>query len=416
MALCERGVVYERVSNPFSVGIVSLHDWRVSLEMRGLRLARIGLDVGIAAVIVGVAASPVAGASPVGIADISAVAMAHGALGVYLDSSGSTVVVVPSAQMASQAASDMAPPGASVRIQTTDLAVSAEQQMHDDLVAMSPQATASYAIYFDLKTAKMVIQTKGTGEEFAGIAAKYRGHVEIQPGAKGGLTAAPNRMADTPPYWGGAYANPPGGNLCTTGFTAHNGGYYYMATAGHCYSQGTNVYNSQTGAWLGYVSAQEYPAWDIEWIYGASYGAHIYNGTVTSSGWPSGTRVANDSSYANVYGRKYAWVGQTGYCATGWRSGRVCDWNVASTSADFYNKDNGLWTHNLYAYSGTKEIEGNSGGPVYYPYNGGALIAGTIVGYYDIGFGNTNYSTKAAESLAHWNLEVACIGTCVIQP
>jgi hypothetical protein len=40
----------------------------------------------------------------------------------------------------------------------------------------------------------------------------------------------------------------------------------------------------------------------------------------------------------------------------------------------------------------------------------------TVVGYFDIGLGNTNYSTKAAETLAHWGLEVVCVGTCVIQP
>ena len=51
-----------------------------------------------------------------------------------------------------------------------------------------------------------------------------------------------------------------------------------------------------------------------------------------------------------------------------------------------------------------------------YPYNGGALITGTIVGFFDKGLGNTNYSTKAAESLAHWGLEVVCASTCVIQP
>jgi hypothetical protein len=286
--------------------------------------------------------------------------------------------------------------------------------MHDDLIAVSSQATGSYAIYFDLKTAKMVIQTEGTGKEFAGIAAKYRGHVEIQAGATGGL--AYDRMHDAERFWGGAFVNPPAGNMCTAGFTAHNGSYYYMATAGHCYGLRTKVY-SGSGDYLGYVSGREYPTWDIEWIYGSRYAPVIYNGTVTySDPWPSPARVADDTSAINVYGRKHAWVGQTGYCATGWRTGRVCDWNVGSTSADFYNKDNGLWTHNLYAYGGTTEYEGNSGGPVYYPFNGGALVTGTIVGYWNTLFGNTNYSTKAAESLAHWNLEVACVGTCVIQP
>jgi hypothetical protein len=336
--------------------------------------------------------------------------MAHGALGVYLDDSGAPVVVVPSAQMVSLTAADMAPPGVSVRIQTTDFSAAAKQGIHDDLLAMSSKATSSYGFYFDLKTAKEVIQTKGSGDEFADVAAKYPGHVEIQAGATGGLTYATyDRMHDSPAFYGGGLVSGTspwgGGAICTNGFEAHSGSTIYMATAGHCFALGSSV-NSGYPWYMGYVSGRDYPTWDIEWIYGGSYAPAIYNGLAGDNG-----------SHINVYGRKYAWVGQTGYCATGQASGRVCDWNVTSTSATFISLDHGInVTDNLYAYSGTKEIQGNSGGPVYYPYNGGALITGTIVGFFDKGLGNTNYSTKAAESLAHWGLEVVCASTCVIQP
>lgn len=365
----------------------------------------------IAVVIASVTISPVAAADPqgtaVGISDISSVAMAHGALGVYLDDSGAPVVVVPSEQIASLTAAAMAPPGVSVRIQTTDFSAAAKKGIHDDLIAMSSKATSSYGFYFDLKTAKEVIQTKGSGSEFAEVAAKFPGHVEIQAQATGGLTY--DRIHDTERFWGGGFASGTspwgGGEVCTVGFEAHNGSTYYMSSAGHCFALGSSV-NSGYPAYMGYVSGRQYPTWDIEWIYGRSYAPIIFNGV-----------AGDNSSHINVYGRKYAWVGQTGYCATGQASGRVCDWNVTSTSATFVNLDHGInVTDNLYAYSGTKLIKGNSGGPVYYPYNGGALIAGTIVGFYDIGHGNTNYSTKAAESLAHWNLEVVCASTCVIQP
>jgi hypothetical protein len=216
-------------------------------------------------------------------------------------------------------------------------------------------------------------------------------------------------MHDSPAFYGGGLVSGTspwgGGAICTNGFEAHSGSTIYMATAGHCFALGSSV-NSGYPWYMGYVSGRDYPTWDIEWIYGGSYAPAIYNGLAGDNG-----------SHINVYGRKYAWVGQTGYCATGQASGRVCDWNVTSTSATFISLDHGInVTDNLYAYSGTKEIQGNSGGPVYYPYNGGALITGTIVGFFDKGLGNTNYSTKAAESLAHWGLEVVCASTCVIQP
>jgi len=54
-------------------------------------------------------------------------------------------------------------------------------------------------------------------------------------------------------------------------------------------------------------------------------------------------------SHINVYGRKYAWVGQTGM-RDRQASGRVCDWNVTSTSATFISLDHGInVTDNLYA-------------------------------------------------------------------
>jgi hypothetical protein len=392
----------------------------VEMRARYQRQSRAGIGVVIAVLIATVTVSPAAAADPrgkaVGISDINSVAMAHGALGVYLDSSGAPVVVVPSERMASLTAADMAPPGVSVRIQETDVTAATVQSLEDDLTAIRSKATSDYAFYFDLKTSKEVVQTKSSGSEFAEIAAKYPGHVEIQAGATGGLAAAvySDRMHDIARFWGGALVNPPGGNLCTLGFEAHNGSYYYTSTAGHCYARGTKVY-SGSGDYVGYVSGREYPTWDIEWIYGSRYSPVIYNGTVTQSGFPSGPRIADDLSHISVYGRKFAWVGQTGYCATGWRTGRVCDWNVTSVHATFIRLDGNV-TGDLYAYSGTAEIEGNSGGPVYYPYNGGALVVGTVVGYFDKGLGNTNYSTKAAESLAHWNLEVVCASTCVIQP
>jgi hypothetical protein len=335
--------------------------------------------------------------------------MARGALGVYLDGAGNTVVVAPTTLGATQA-SDFAPPGATaVRLQATDFTPTAWQGLHDELIAFASQAKVSFGFYLDLKTSKVVLQTEGAGTQFAPLMAKYPGRIDLQSGATGGQSA--NRGADTWRFWGGAYSS--GVNqynenkACTTGFEAHSGSYYYLNSAGHCYKQGSTVRTGGSGASIGYVSSNQWPTWEIAWIYGSGYSPVIYNGL-----------AGDNSSSANVYGRKYAWVGQSGYCATGWATGRLCPETVTSTSASFISYDHGAVhvTDNLYAYSGPKFDFGDSGGPVYYPYNGGALIAGTVVGFYDIGLGNTNYSTKAAETLAHWGLEVVCVGTCVIQP
>ena len=69
----------------------------------------------------------------------------------------------------------------------------------------------------------------------------------------------------------------------------------------------------------------------------------------------------------------------------------------------------------LYAFEGTVSAGGDSGGPIYKSYNGGALIVGTIVGYFSTPFGTTNYGEKMGTVMVRWNLTQVCSGTCVVQ-
>jgi hypothetical protein len=372
----------------------------------GHQFAR-GVQVLVMALVVvpGATVSVAAAAGPsdgnIDMSGINAVAIAHGALGVYLDSAGAPVVVIPSVGMKTLTTADLAPAGVLVRVQTADVTPAMVQGLELDLAAARSKVTGDYAFYFDLRRSREVVQTQGSGREFAEISARYPGLLEVQDGATGGLSKTYDRYHDTSPFLGGGYVQN-SESACSTGFEAHGGSFYYLNAAGHCFTQGRSVY-SGSGAYLGYVSSRQFPTWEIEWIYGATYSPVIYNGS-----------QGDVTSHINVYGRKWPWVGQT-YCKTGQAGGRQCDWTVTSVHAT-YIRGNGQVTGDLVAFSGTDPIEGDSGGPIYYPYNGGALIAGTVVGHWRTQLGNTNYGTKAAESLAHWGLEVACVGTCVVQP
>jgi hypothetical protein len=235
---------------------------------------------------------PVDGAT---ISAISSGAESQGALGVYLDSAGQPVVVLPSARAKSLNAASLTVSGVTPRIQATDIDRNAKQGIHDDLVSLRTSIDSSYdyAFYFDLPTVTMIVQTNAPESSFANVVAKHPGHIRIDTGAKGGATYS--RQADASSFWGGArtYSSGMAGgdHLCSTGFEAVRSGYIYMSTAGHCYVHYTNVY-SGAGQLEGYVSCINYPKYDIEWIYGGSYSPVIYNG---ASG--------DDQAHVNVYGR-----------------------------------------------------------------------------------------------------------------
>jgi hypothetical protein len=76
-------------------------------------------------VVPGATVSVAAAAGPsdgnIDMSGINAVAIAHGALGGYLDSAGAPVVVIPSVGMKTLTTADLAPAGVLVRVQTATL-------------------------------------------------------------------------------------------------------------------------------------------------------------------------------------------------------------------------------------------------------------------------------------------------------
>jgi len=72
-------------------------------------------------------------------------------------------------------------------------------------------------------------------------------------------------------------------------------------------------------------------------------------------------------------------------------------------------------TDDVYAFDGTIPSGGDSGGPIYKSYSGGALIVGTIMGYFSTPLGNTSYGEKVGTVLQRWGLTQVCSGTCVVQ-
>jgi hypothetical protein len=103
---------------------------------------------------------------------------------------------------------------------------------------------------------------------FAGVIKAYPGLIEFRPGTWE-LSSWDN---DGQPHWGGAWVQG-GGFSCTSGFAiADNNGHRYMATAGHCFTNGTST-NMGT-AWR---PGDGYPFYDFEFITGHLVAGYIYD-------------------------------------------------------------------------------------------------------------------------------------------
>lgn len=336
---------------------------------------------------------------PTATAHLIDVANAQGALGVYFRGT-SAVVVFPSDRSPSLVpfASSSIPVEAQVADVTQDLL----GQLKKDLVSLRATIApdVSYSFFFDLPTATMLVQTDGTADDFATLLSRY-GHQLLVVSGSFGLSSG--RQSDTSPFWGGARIVS-GTNTCTSGFLAKSATTTYMSTAGHCFATGS-VVKTPGGLTEGTVGLRDYPTYEAEFYSGGSYGPTIYSGA-----------TGDDSTHIQILGRRIAAVavGQTGYCRTGWNSGNVCDWKVGGTNATFC-ETGGPCTYDLYAFDGTVSIGGDSGGPVYRSYNGGALIVGTIVGWFSSPLGTINYAEKMGTVMTRWNLTQVCASTCVVQ-
>ncbi|MDL2335580.1 MAG: hypothetical protein QFC55_06085, partial [Chloroflexota bacterium] len=137
-------------------------------------------------------------------------------------------------------------------------------------------------------------------------------------------------------------------------------------------------------------------------ISGASYSPRIYNGV-----------SGDDSSNVPIYGRLLDAVGTSGICRTGFKSGNSCGWTLDDLNASFCDADGCTQYLNAY-HGGIAPAAGDSGGPIYQPYNGGALLSGTIVGLSCFFVYCTYYGEKVGTILGRWDLTLVCSGTCQI--
>lgn len=91
---------------------------------------------------------------------------------------------------------------------------------------------------------------------------------------------------------------------------------------------------------------------------------------------------------------------------------------MTNTNATFCHEGNCTSYVNAYDAGGNGTQGGDSGGPVYQPYNNGttngALLSGEVFGY-SCFFGCTYYGEKIGTVLGRWDMDLVCIGTCTFR-
>jgi hypothetical protein len=295
-------------------------------------------------------------------------------------------------------------------VATNPTAVDTAQAIGNDLVALraSIDPAYSYAFFMDAATGRFDVQTDAPIAAFAAIVAKYPGRLEFQTARLHWLA---DRVADTTPFWGGATIKGLDDDgvlaVCTSGYVARDSKTSYLVTAGHCFKLGAAIQTrrlSTPGLPIGTVTKRDFPAFDGELISGATYAPRIYSGA-----------NGDNSSSLPIYGQKRAKVGDPGYCRSGQTSGNSCGWIISSTDVTYCSGDTCV-KHLTSYHGGTLTSDGDSGGPIYYPYNGGALIGGTItaVGCSLVIF-CTNYGAPIGPILTRWSLTQVCSGACIIK-
>jgi hypothetical protein len=303
----------------------------------------------------------------------------QGALGIY--KVGTTFVVVAPASRSDITTAALANAGVDVRVVAVDVEKATLDRLSVDLEALKPSIKGSYGFGFDPESAKMVLQSEAPIGAFDAVMKAYPGLIDFHPG-KWDLTSWQN---DGQPHWGGAWVTDSSGGQCTTGFSiADNNGHQYMATAGHCYSNGTTT-NIGTAS----RPNDTYPFYDFEWIAGHLVSGNIYDSATThravKNGW--------NPSVGSVY------------CATGRTSGFNCNWTIRRLDQTMCYGTNGECYHSLAAFDrpgGMSVLPGDSGGTLWFPYaDGTAGVRGVTSGrFWDITtFHYLSYATQYQQPL-----------------
>lgn len=215
----------------------------------------------------------------------------------------------------------------------------------------------TFGSYVDGRTGEIVIETDASADLVARlVAGDGKGHQLKVKNTK--IKDSWSRKSDVPSYWGGAGVTASVGTpWCSTGFTVQNAaGTRFQVTAGHCFSNGTNVYTENGGSWMGSVSGNGINDWwnrqDMELIGGSSYWGYIYTGGVDSS---TGIRVVGAGDPV---------VGYSNYCHSGRTTGENCGHTVTSVNAQVCTQTG--CKSPVISYTGGNIIQGGDSGSPFY--------------------------------------------------
>ncbi|WP_046509232.1 chymotrypsin family serine protease [Streptomyces odonnellii] len=189
-----------------------------------------------------------------------------------------------------------------------------------------------------------------------------------------------SRLADTTPYWGGAYAEMYNGSgtfqgSCTTGFgvAGNNGAARYILTAAHC---GGTTWRTGTGNTIGTVLSGKDPGRDAELVLG-DIGGSVYEGPSIADGDTNSGRSVTSGSSSRV--------GDT-ICQGGAYSGSICGYDIVAVNQTVNIGGFGTVTNmvRVEAFNRASGIgNGDSGGPVYTISSSGAGVARGVISAYD---------------------------------
>ena len=246
--------------------------------------------------------------------------------------------------------------------------------------SFSPAAkNYNYASYLDLKTGKVVLKTDAPTSVTEPLKQQFAGLIDQQHEV---VRDTFDRRNDVPSFWGGSSISD-GQFVCSSAFVVQKPtGARYLATAGHCFGVGTNVYTTDGGRLLGSVVQRgpflpwPFQSYDMELIGGQSYGSYIFVGGTSSS---TGRHVAGAADPV---------VGFTNYCRSGQTSGEQCGETVTSVNAQVCTQTG--CKSPVISYTGPVSQPGDSGAP-FYVYGGTDVH---IRGLNIASGGSTSYAEK----------------------
>jgi hypothetical protein len=320
-----------------------------------------------------------------------------GSLGVYWDQARSQFALVYSSSTPLPSASALASLGVATRVETTIVTASDIATAKAGLRALYVAGALGgkdWTVGFDAQHGVVVV----SGADAATVSSILgplgpKGQFQVQAG----LGSRLDRLADSPPFWGGNQIldyEPPWVNTCSGGFAVQRSYQKFFLTAGHCFQAGYTV-TTPPGLTVGTVAIRAaFPQRDMELISGGTYGGEIYTGTRYGSG------IFVNGTGANP-------VAGVTYCTGGSKSFEKCD-KVA-----LQNNVQGCWsdgcTDQLTSFTnGAELISGDSGGPYYYRANGLAYARGIIIGQIN----GTGYAQEWDEIQSWFNVTPCHLNPC----